>query len=1152
MVEMIRPSWMNDTDDDSSTQGDEDSNNTRTLYSDDEMVADQHYSSDTSTCSEIKRPPVKDSYKWCVCHKGNKTIDNRTKMCKLCSQWYHVTCLGYSKSKIDSICNKIDGKELTCPVCENDKDFKMNYVRQISIRAKYNIQDSDDYFATTSSSSVSQLSSSTLSSESSEEELPDIRMSEDEEPTRPPPKKIPSEMTLAEQDEKIKQWKQKQQPPKQIKRIDPIATQSNRRRLSHMSSATRHSSSNKQVRELKQSIIDRKSPNPIKSMICISCGVRIGMTHSSVVPRSILDKYGLSSKLENNWKNSAFCDQQCLYAHVDTQMRRVEKGIISNLSLIDSMTKCFQKKFSVSDSSLRKELSNFLEMNPNCYVRNQNVSRQISEPPRSVQQRSPPAKKNKLSETREKNVQMLIEKLQNRFDKKEKEIQLTVDIAELAGRIEMASHEFHEESKYKTQMRYIILNIADLKNGSFYFDILNGKFQPEELAQMKVPDMASEELKAERLKNSIEEIEARKQVSDDRNYYLLKHLENRFEIRNFKASISSMDDPIATYLHTSPIQEKPASPRPSAPTETASTNRVIVPKDVISTTEDTTADHANHLMDVNCKICIGQKANTDTPVAIITNEVLATTSKSISQDIGIAKSPEIPLIDSQQMTKPKEPQSKSPKSHETLPRTSGMFVNPPSPPHMTNINDDLEMTILENVSTYIPPVSPVKFQGPKLIWSGDIQTDDNKRISVNGTLMPLLPPLHEINQKLLKKQKLLPTLFKHVATKNNNNLCNFWSYIIHLKENHNGQFCFMQLNSNGKPDGSQMFIPNKKEPNRVDDDDMYAILFHQLFFKNTVYEMEVPTCLSEDFGQIFFVGIGKKTTLNDEPCPNLKARYSTLLPRTKDQIIAIFVNLSTFKAFNANPKKIWCCKGNENPRLSPSYHKKQPVSVLKPTKRKSDEHKHDESNPKKKVTIQVPEQQVHKPHSDEPKSTKPSDPRLAKKTSQNTDPRKPPAPVVEQPKNTETSYYNLNNLFSRLMTQARHFDPSELIAAAEKIIKKNINTKNELIPTEKAQIRENWEPKFSKYMYLLDIGSESPKKNDENLPSPQLWQGDSLDSFLLLEKLHLEPEKLKRLTFQNVNWNLSVEHFKLKNSNKPILPSLGPDMIRKDRYYTPH
>ena len=120
---------MNDTDDDSSTQGDEDSNNTRTLYSDDEMVADQHYSSDTSTCSEIKRPPVKDSYKWCVCHKGNKTIDNRTKMCKLCSQWYHVTCLGYSKSKIDSICNKIDGKELTCPVCENDKAMKVLYTK---------------------------------------------------------------------------------------------------------------------------------------------------------------------------------------------------------------------------------------------------------------------------------------------------------------------------------------------------------------------------------------------------------------------------------------------------------------------------------------------------------------------------------------------------------------------------------------------------------------------------------------------------------------------------------------------------------------------------------------------------------------------------------------------------------------------------------------------------------------------------------------------------------------------------------------------------------------------------------------------------------------------------------------------------------------
>jgi len=72
--------------------------------------------------------------KWCVCDKGNTCWDSTlTKMCKVCNQWYHLTCLGLADSRVEQL-KKNSDLDLICPVCTHDQEFIKKYDHKIKYR----------------------------------------------------------------------------------------------------------------------------------------------------------------------------------------------------------------------------------------------------------------------------------------------------------------------------------------------------------------------------------------------------------------------------------------------------------------------------------------------------------------------------------------------------------------------------------------------------------------------------------------------------------------------------------------------------------------------------------------------------------------------------------------------------------------------------------------------------------------------------------------------------------------------------------------------------------------------------------------------------------------------------------------------------------
>jgi len=72
--------------------------------------------------------------KWCVCDKGNTCWDSTlAKMCKVCNQRYHLTCLGLTDSRVEQL-KKNSDLDLICPVCTHDQEVIKKYEHDIKYR----------------------------------------------------------------------------------------------------------------------------------------------------------------------------------------------------------------------------------------------------------------------------------------------------------------------------------------------------------------------------------------------------------------------------------------------------------------------------------------------------------------------------------------------------------------------------------------------------------------------------------------------------------------------------------------------------------------------------------------------------------------------------------------------------------------------------------------------------------------------------------------------------------------------------------------------------------------------------------------------------------------------------------------------------------
>ncbi|KAK7062950.1 Death-inducer obliterator 1 [Halocaridina rubra] len=162
------------------------------------------------------------------------------------------------------------------------------------------------------------------------------------------------------------------------------------------------------------------------------------------------------------------------------------------------------------------------------------------------------------------------------------------DIAQLTEDIEKELYLFFNKDvgfKYKARYRSLLFNIRDAKNSGLFRKILNGTITPTNLAKMTSEELASKELAEWREREEKKELQAIEKYELD----MIK-LGNQYIMKSHKGEIEIDKDDF--------IKDKEKAPETIMPLATDT---------VLDCLEDMTANHKNHMYDLNCRICTGQE-----------------------------------------------------------------------------------------------------------------------------------------------------------------------------------------------------------------------------------------------------------------------------------------------------------------------------------------------------------------------------------------------------------------------------------------------------------------------------------------------------------------------------------------------------------------
>ncbi|XP_042222768.1 nuclear speckle splicing regulatory protein 1-like [Homarus americanus] len=161
-------------------------------------------------------------------------------------------------------------------------------------------------------------------------------------------------------------------------------------------------------------------------------------------------------------------------------------------------------------------------------------------------------------------------------------------IKDLAVEIEKELYTFFGKDvgfKYKSRYRSILFNTKDTKNSGLFRKILNGTISPANLVRMTSEELASKELCEWREREEKKELQAIEKYELD-----MIALGNQYIMKSHKGEIEIDKDEF--------IKDKEKAP------ETLNS----LPADPLTEVlEDTTSGHANHIYDLNCKICTGKQ-----------------------------------------------------------------------------------------------------------------------------------------------------------------------------------------------------------------------------------------------------------------------------------------------------------------------------------------------------------------------------------------------------------------------------------------------------------------------------------------------------------------------------------------------------------------
>ncbi|XP_044148403.1 PHD finger protein 3 isoform X2 [Bufo gargarizans] len=169
----------------------------------------------------------------------------------------------------------------------------------------------------------------------------------------------------------------------------------------------------------------------------------------------------------------------------------------------------------------------------------------------------------------------------------------------VSAKIEKELFSFYRDTdaKYKNKYRSLMFNLKDPKNNVLYKRVLKGDITPEHLIKMTPEELASRELAAWRQRenrHTIEMIEKEQREVERRPITKITH-KGEIEIE----SDAPMKEPEAMDTEFQESVAKPVEKEEEVQKEK---------EDPVESTSDTTAQHKNHLFDLNCKICTGRMA----------------------------------------------------------------------------------------------------------------------------------------------------------------------------------------------------------------------------------------------------------------------------------------------------------------------------------------------------------------------------------------------------------------------------------------------------------------------------------------------------------------------------------------------------------------
>jgi len=601
------------------------------------------------------------------------------------------------------------------------------------------------------------------------------------------------------------------------------------------------------------------------------------------------------------------------------------------------------------------------------------------------------------------------------------------DISEIVKSIEAEIDRLPVEKRNPTLIR-IRKNLTNKSNESFFVDILSGKIRPGELMTMSGKDMADERVKAEDAKALRGELEGWQEASDERNYSLAMGLRkktskgeecivNRSALdldslvvdvevgKSSGGSAASGRSPKAgavTCNKKSAVQKMPEPILPSiyARAEKSSTGDVEFPRSLTGTAVDTTGEHESgeHLMDMNCRICTGKSTATSQAKAAVKAGDLSGPGmgqeETLVVDIQLADGQGAVVLPVQsensgvtQNVQTEKQSKKQPLPQTQIPAKKASPVQPilpqPSPVQRPTQENPLKSATNLSCAQQSPPQLQTSPKEPspvqplqQIVHSTSLANYYDRPVkcsiafndpvyshifSVNISLIRTVGPPTANHEFLLNNMQpfSLKLNKKHMIKFKEST---FYHYIDHLIQKHASQPVFVHIKSAGGQDAKQT---RESIVFHLPDDASFSIYELEHFTnKDTVISYTVPDNLQERFSHFYLIQINSKT-LKEEYCPMLKSKYSILLPRTKKQIVGVFIDSMSEKSFRKNEIPVW--RFGVSPTTSSPQINQSPNAFAKPNA---------STNKRRPSTERHPE---------EPEAKKPpTDPRLKNKAVSST------------------------------------------------------------------------------------------------------------------------------------------------------------------------